>query len=216
MSDQIHIEYSGAFNLDHLKKGKHTFLLPFGDDEAKLVGQIIAYWGVFELRMDALITTVIQGMKYPVPKDWKRLNFVKRKALFKDVMRDYTEKMFPSLTQEFEQIADSAGDLHWRRNIIAHGFYELIPGDNLGEDDTYSAKFIATGRVKGKRRSIPIETATLQKIWHDIAHLTGELLVLVNVMGGKVSSYDLVIPDTDLLQDQKSGSFRILAISDKS
>ncbi|UYQ71608.1 hypothetical protein OF122_16425 [Pelagibacterium flavum] len=215
MPDQTTIKIEGSFKLTHLKPDAHTFLIPLKDDVAMLIGQIVVYWGAFEVRMDVMIEAISERLYKSPPQGWKRLAFKKRKELFRDLMREYTAALFPDLTQTFDQICGNAADLHWRRNLVAHGYYEL-GGD--GEDDeagAQGASYTAHGEVKGKSKSLPVTPDILEKLWHDIAHLNGALLVAINFMGGKVSSAGFVIPDKDLLQDQQSGNFRLLAISDK-
>ena len=201
--------------MTHLKAGEHTFIIPLKDEIAMLLGQIVVYWGAFELRMDLLIETVSARLNKEPPVGWKTMNFKKRKELFRDIMRDYTTQLFPQLSATFNSIAGTAADLHWRRNLVAHGYYQVIPDAKPNEQGICGTSYTAHGLVNDKPKFIAIDAKTLEKLWHDISHLNGKMLAALNVMGGKMTSLDLVIPDTDLLQDQQSGNFRLLPISEQ-
>lgn len=213
--DKIGLRFSSSLVSDHLRLGAHTFLIPFDDEVSKIVGQVIAYWGAFELRMDVTTKTVMNAMNHTPPTGWERLSFKKRRVLFRDTMRAYTMELFPHLALELDTIALNASDLHWQRNLVAHGLYVITPDTNANKDSPSNVKIVATSVVRGKTREMPLEIKTLQKLWHDISHLTGHLLYVIGQMGGKISSLDIVIPDTDLLQDAQSGNFQILAISER-
>jgi hypothetical protein len=189
-------------------------LLPLDPDVEVLIGKVVVYWGAFEIRMDTLIAELSKGMGERLEVGWKRQQFVKRKAIFKSLIVKYAKQMFPEWENRLAQLADNAGDLHWRRNLVAHGYYEIepIPSEIPGKSGIY--RFKASGEVKGQMRTLAIDEPTLAKLWHDIAHLLGELLAFINRTGAKTSGFDMVIPDDDLL-DQQGGSFRLLAVSEQ-
>lgn len=213
MADQVELDIKFSFRHEHLKKGHHTFLLPLEPEVENLVGKVVIYWGAFELRMDTVtdsVTAVMGKHATPLPSGWRRQPFVKRKALFKSVLTGYTRLMFPDWESRVRQLADQSGDLHWRRNLVAHGYYQTEPV--AGSQGEY--RFRAYGDVKGQRRSLLIDVDTLNKIWHDIAHLLGDLMSFVNHTGATTNAIDLVIPDDDILREGKQGSVRVLAVSD--
>jgi hypothetical protein len=215
MADKIKVKVGHPRPLPSLIKGKHTFMMALDDEIMVMLGKIVVYWGAFEVRMDSLIETISDRMRRPSPPGWRRMSFKKRKELFRDTMREYTKSMFPILTKVFDDICATSADLHWRRNLVAHGYYELIPNGVLDEDGSQGIKFVANGEVNGRKTSINVDLPTLDKLWHDISHLNADLLVAITQMGGKVSSIDLVIPDIDVLQAEESGNCRLLSISER-
>lgn len=204
----VTVRVEGSFPHKHLKRGHHTFFLPVDPEALKLVGMVVAYWGAFELRMDALIWEFAKALGKSLAKDWERQTFKKRKETFREFSGGYTRLMFPAWEKRLGNLVTSAGDLHWRRNIVAHGLYEVEPI----QTDPASYRMVASGIVKGKIRRIPIDEQTMSKLWHDIAHLLGDLMVFVNHTGAKTSSLDLVFPDDDLLPLAPEGAFRVLAL----
>lgn len=210
MADQVIVTVQGAFRHEHLAKGRHTFLLPLDPEVESLIGKVVVYWGALELRMDTLTEGVAEAMgERPLPPSWRRQPFKTRKKVFKSKLVTYAKLLFPAWVGPLAQLCDSAGDLHWRRNIVAHGYYELEPL----QGGTH--RFKASGEVKGERREMTIDAATLNKLWHDISHLLGDLMLFINHTGAKTTSLDLVIPDHDLLERDGDGKFRLLAVSDK-
>lgn len=216
LPDKIDLTFSApTLNSQHLEDGKHTFIIPFDDTVAALVGQIIAYWGAFEIRMDATTDHIATIMARDLPQNWKRLPFKKRKVMFRDLSRDYTLAMFPAHTRDFELITSTAADLHWRRNLVAHGYYEATPGRKEPDTGKYLIRYHATSVIKGVRQTIQLDEETLEKLWHDIAHLNGHLLSTINKMGGESSALEIVVQDKDLLQTDPQGTVRMLPISSR-
>lgn len=214
MSNKIQIKFEGAFKITHLHEGGYTFFLPLNDNVARLIGQIIVYWGAFELRMDKMIEVAHTSLGTPASDGWKTLPFKKRKTLFRDIMRTYSSRVCPQEKVIFDQIVTKSGDLHWRRNVVAHGYYNMGWHETPDEDGLYKSLYTANGTVKGTTRSIRIDEDTLEKLWHDIAHLTGDLLAAINRIGGTAGDgRELVIADRDLLQGPQSGSFHLLAMA---
>ena len=119
--------------------------------------------------------------------------------------------MFPAETVVFMTIADKSADLHWRRNIVAHGFVEMRSRENASTATGHEAAFYARGSHNGRDLEISLDTDTLQKLWQDIAHLGGALLAALARMGAGIGNgpQDLVVADKDVLQGHQ-GEFHFL------
>jgi hypothetical protein len=215
MANNIQVGIEGSFPVTHLRSGGYTFFIPLKDEITQLIGKIAAYWGAFEVRMDLLIKSIGATMSKDLPLGWERLGFKKRKEIFRSLIKEYTSIMFPNLSETFASISEKAAEIHWRRNIIVHGYYDIVPGAADSETGISPPTFFAKGQYKKKKYEIPLTSEFLEKIWHDISHLIGDLLVAIKQMGGVMSTPDFVIPDADLLQDQRSGNFRLLPISNR-
>jgi len=217
MAEKTKVRLKLNVPIETLVPGRHTFIVPFDEGCAELIGEIVIYWGAFEVRMDALMSHVfdITG-KRPNP-NWRKQPFGERKKLFRKLMREYTSRMFPSLTKKFDEIMDVADDLQIKRNIVSHGYYQTAasPSDAAGVSKPV---IIATGEKQ--KQFITINVETLGQLWHDISHLVGELIACVNEMGGVVDGNDIVLCDDDFIglsetAEPKEFSFRRLVANSK-
>lgn len=196
----------------NLKGGQYTLVVPVPESILEKIGRVAIQWGAFELRMDKTIEAILLRL-YRIEPGWENLPFRKRKKLFKDVMTDYTTKLFPHETKTFQAIADNSADLHWRRNTVVHDY--VVGHAPTGGKDGDEATFTAFGTHNGKKVQIPLELESLEELAHDVAHLGGNLVAATARMGGRLEteSPEIVIADKDFLQIQQSGSFQILPIS---
>ena len=104
-------------------------------------------------------------------------------------------KSCPEASARYRKLLGAAADLHWRRNLVAHGHY-LVTFPPAGTD---APSFWAEGTHKGKPVRLSIDETTLDKLWHDIAHLVGELRATANTHG-TAGGWPEVFSDTDLLR----------------
>lgn len=60
---------------------------------------------------------------------------------------------------------------------------------------------------------VDLDEPTLDKLAHDIGHLGGNLMVVVQKLGGLMitENPEIVVVDEDFLSGQQTGSFRTLA-----
>ncbi|MEV4933931.1 hypothetical protein [Sphingobium sp. LSP13-1-1.1] len=206
---------SGSFasNLavPYLRDGLATLLIPIPSVLTELIGRIVVQWGAFELRMDALVQGTSTALQREPDERWQRLPFKKRKTLFRELMREYLSRTHqPQFAGEFDKICGTAASLHWKRNVVAHGFYQMAAPESGNPDD--NIQFIAHGTHNGRDVSIAIQEDVLTELWHDIAHLGGALMVSAVKIGAALTHPELVIEDKWLLQDQPQGSFQSLPI----
>jgi|SRR5579859_452977 len=211
-SDGGPVNISAKMDVRFLRAGEHTLLVPVPDDIALLLARVIISWGAFELRMDAVIGAFLTSLRKPEPPRWRFLSFDQRKRLFKDLAIEYTTAVAPHETDTFRKIADVSGDLQWRRNTVAHGYIKGRSLKNPASPTGFDAIFYAVNHYKGREVQIDLDEATLTKLWHDIAHLGGNLMAGISRLGGRLEtiSPELVIADKDVLQNGPTGSLPTL------
>ena len=206
------VQISAKLDMRYLKAGEHTLIIPVPDEIALLIARIVILWGAFELRMDAAIASVLHSLSKAEPHRWKFQSFDQRKTLFKELMIEYTNKSFPHETDTFRKIADQSGDLQWRRNTVAHGYVKGRSIPNAKSPTGFDVIFYAVNHYKGRDIQIDLDEATLGKLWHDIAHLGGNLMAGISRLGGHFDtvSPEIVVADKDVLQSTPSGNLPIL------
>jgi len=216
--DGSSISVGGTLDLRYLRAGEHTLILPVPKEIIELVGFVVMQWGAFEQRVDALIAHVGHGMSFPLPDNWRRLSFKKRRKIFKTLMAKYTAQMFPNESRVFADISLQAADLYWRRNVVAHGYMDLRAVPDAASPTGHRATFHARGTQNGHDVEVSLDFDSLQKLRHDIAHLGGNLMAATYRMGGRVENgqQDLVVADIEFLSDAQHGSFQTVPIPNKS
>jgi hypothetical protein len=206
------VQISAKLDIRHLRAAEHTLIIPVPDEIALLMARVVISWGAFELRMDAAIAGALHSLSKAEPPKWKFQSFDQRKALFKDLMIEYTNKLAPHEADTFRKIADQSGDLQWRRNAVAHGYVKGRSIPNAKSPTGFDVIFYAVNRYKGRDIQIDLDEATLGKLWHDIAHLGGNLMAGISRLGGHLDtgSPEIVVADKDVLQSAPSGNLPIL------
>jgi hypothetical protein len=185
---------TASFNIKYLKDGSHIVYLPIPDDLLRLIGLVAAHWGTFEVELNKLIAALLSAISRVEP-GWERFGFKRRKTLFAELVKENLAITFPIAAANYKAIAGNAADLYWRRNLAVHGLYRVtFPGAGPN-----SPTFWAGGVHNNKSVEIPIDTNTLEKLWHDIAHLGGELRTTAN-LHGTASGWPWTLPDKQILQ----------------
>ena len=212
-NNSVSADFKFVLNQDYLRDGEHTLVIPVPDEISILVGKIAVGWGGFEIRMDKTIEAILIRLGQKGPQSWQRMNFKRRRKLFKDTLANYTKQLFPNETETFRTIADTAGDLHWRRNTVVHGYVNVRVTATSGASGEIA--FFATGIHNNKQVDIPLDGPTLEKLYHDIAHLGGNLMAAINRMGGTfvTPTPEFVISDREILQGPPQGSLTPLPIA---
>jgi hypothetical protein len=183
-----------SFNVEHLKDGLHIATLPIPDSELKMIGLVAAHWGTFEVQMDKLIAAFLTALGR-TDTDWKTQGFSRRKTLLVELVRDNLESTFPSASASYRKTMGDAASLYWRRNLVVHGQYRV----KFPPAGSESPTFWAEGIYKSRNVRISIDVPTLDKLWHDIAHLTGALMATVRTHG-RADDWPWTLPDTQLLR----------------
>ncbi len=201
--DDVTVNLFGKIPVSHFKPGEYTLVVPLPDKLLTLIGLIVVQWGAFELRMDASIEMVIPRLHKNIGS-WRKKPFKQRKKLFKKLMSEYTQSMFPKESETFISIADKAGELQWKRNAIAHGFYKTRVNPDLPSNSVDKVKFFTRAEHNGNEVILPIEGEELTKLWSDISHLGGNLMAALHRMGASFSEYEILIEDEDIATGQVS------------
>src|SRR5471032_360643 len=94
------------------------------DNLFRLIGLVAAHWGTFEVEMNKLVDALLRAIGQTVP-GWERQGFARRKKLLVDLVKANLETTFPIAAANYRKLAGDAADLHWRRNLVAHGLYRV-------------------------------------------------------------------------------------------
>jgi len=200
-----------TFNLDHLEVGKSLLVLPIPTEIVALIGRVAVQWGGFEARMDQIIATTLAGCGRE-DVNWRFKSFRARKELFRELMVEYTSTYCPQETSTLLNVAANAAELHWRRNTVLHGTIGITSEPDSSSETGYRAAFTAHSRHQNRSTHIPLDQVTLDKLWHDIAHLGGALMSSYLRMGGGIDGVELVVEDKEFLQGPDMGEFNFVPI----
>lgn len=138
-----------------------------------LIGYVAGLWGNFELRMDELLASFVAADASEDDARWQTRPFKQRKAL----LRKKCAKHFDgAIVTEINELLDTAAGIHWQRNLIIHGHYRVA---NLLTVGVY-----ADGVHNGRMVSLPVTQRSLEKLYHDIAVLSGRLVRCVDPDAG--------------------------------
>jgi hypothetical protein len=196
MNDE-NVPASSSFDVRFMKKGKHSVILFLPETYHAPIGLIIAYWGNFELTFDfcleALITAEAADGKLRETSGWKRLIFKRRRKIFEEVCKDWLAAWNSEAALKLQSILALSSSLHAQRNIIAHGIYGYtIPSDSSIAQQCY-AQNLSTGR------KMFFDERVLKKIYHDISHITADLIMTFGSIG-KVQGPFYAISDEEILR----------------
>jgi len=177
--------------------GKHSAMLFLPAEYHALIGRLIAYWGnfevIFDLCLEALITGESANGKTRKTNDWKRKSFRQRRELFESICNEWLSLWQSTAAKELVALLQTAATLHGKRNLIAHGTYSytVLPNSSLAAD------CYAFSHSTGER--LHFDEEVLKELYHDISHLTADLLLLFKSFG-KVKGPYLLIPDAEVLR----------------
>lgn len=180
-----------------MKKGKHSVFLALPEKYHAPIGLVVAFWGHFETAFDACLDGLIQGEMADGgsrdTKEWKKRKFRTRRALFKTLCSEWLSSWKPDAASKLIDIADRSADLHWRRNMIAHGTYAyaISPHSHIAEN--CRAINAETGQ------EMPFDEMVLKKLYHDISHLTADLVLTFRSFGEVTGPFS-ALPDTEILR----------------
>lgn len=186
-----------SFDIRFMKKGKHSVILFLPEAYHAPIGLVIAYWGNFETVFNACLGGLIEAEQNDGgTRDttaWKHRRFKSRRELFKELCSEWLAGKKPEVATLIAEMADRAGDLSWKRNMIAHGAYSYeIPPMSSG-----AVNCRAIDHEKGKE--FPFDETVLKRLYHDISHLTADLVAAFSAIG-KVEGPFHALPDTEILR----------------
>lgn len=169
---------TATFKNKYLKAGKHVAILPMDDALTSHIGRVTASWCFYETMFNRLIEQMLEAAERHEP-NWQRRPFKKRTELARQLLDKVT---FPLADEEgkrrIRKCLDNAADLQWRRNAIVHGSYTMRIAPQSS-----AAIFFAHGTHNGRSVKVALDPDTLEKLWHDIAHLGGEFIEISKLLG---------------------------------
>lgn len=192
MSEAPHYSMAAEFDRRFLKKGAHVAALPVAPELFQHLGLVIAYWGTFENQVDSLLAGgfLAEGIE---PDSWRRRRYAERMDMLTDLIGRLRGTDSED-AQAFQRIRGRAANLHFKRNIVAHGTYRMRM-----KAHSSLTTFWAEKEVRGRLRTIEMSEPALSELWHDIAHLLATFMLAAS----KFSVFDgfcPVLEDTYLLE----------------
>ena len=184
-----------SFDIRFLETGKRSVMLFLPQSFHASIGLIVAYWGNFEVLFDQCLAALLEAEQtHGRTRDagkWKTQSFNRRSRLFRQVCEDWKPRK-PEAASRFLNLLDTAVDLQLKRNMIAHGTYSyrLLPMSS-----TASACYAYSERSS---RKILFDEGILKKLYHDISHLTADLLEAFQKIGS-IDGYPFRLVQDDAL-----------------
>jgi hypothetical protein len=181
----------------YMRTGKHSAVLFLPEQFHAPIGLVIAHWGNFEIVFDACLEGLIAGKvangKVREVAGWKERKFKRRWELFRDICKEWLIAWDESGANDLLSILDRASHLHSRRNLIAHGIY----GYTIPPMSSVATNCFA--RTLKTDEEFFFDLDVLKKLYHDISHCTGDLLVAFKTFG-EVEGPFLLVPDSEILR----------------
>ncbi len=188
---------SMSFDIRFMKKGKHSTFLLLPESYHAPIGLVIAHWGNFETVFNACLSGLIDGEKADGGSrdtdGWQRHRFKSRRRLFKDICSEWLVSWRPAEADVLKGLADRAGDLGWKRNLIAHGSYGYTILPHSSEVTNCRAVNQGTGD------EFRFDADILKKLYHDISHMTADLVIAFKCFG-EIEGPFHALPDTEILK----------------
>jgi len=186
-----------TFDPRFLRHGKNIALVHLPPIYHKDIGSIIVYWGQFEILFDTCLRALIererQDDQIRHTYGWEKFSFKRRKELFKEIVKDVIHSKKPKSAKALLEIIDKSSDLRSKRNLIAHGHFGYTM---LAQSEDVVDCFAIDTRTGNK---MPFDRYVLIKLYHDIAHLTADLMTVVREIG-HLDVPIWTLPDTQILQ----------------
>lgn len=177
MEEQFPYAAERNFQREYLKDGLHMYPLPIDDNLAALIGLVVAYWGDFENTLNKVIAISLPVSEIAAP-EWQRKGFKKRKTLLKDILKIVRFNNYDEASERLIALLGTATVLHRKRNLVAHGTYQFTFAPY---SKSCAAK--ATSFYNQQEETFQLTPENLKQLWHDIAHLSGELIMVINLIG---------------------------------
>lgn len=186
-----------SFDIIFMVPGKHSVMLFLPEEYHGLIGLVVAYWGNFEVVFDSCLDGLIRGEqadgKTRKVSGWKRQSFKARRTLFTDICEEWLSTRKPEAAHALTLLLDQAAHLHSRRNLIAHGTY----GYTIPPNSSVATECFALSASTNEKLSF--DEHVLKQLYHDISHLTADLVNLILSIGKWEGDY-MAIPDAEILR----------------
>jgi hypothetical protein len=97
-----------SFDRRFMRKGKHSVVVFLLEAYHAPIELVIAYWGNFESFFDACLAGLIAGERgagiLRDTKEWKRLKFKRRRAMFKAICSEWLQTRRPTEAKPFAEL----------------------------------------------------------------------------------------------------------------
>jgi hypothetical protein len=146
------------------------FFVP--EDFLPAFGLIGVGWSSFDAEFNDFLGAMFQvNGTTPPPGHWRRAEFRKRVATFRDEMA-VAFGAHPGVLKELDRVLCMASELHWKRNVLLHG--------RLGVTVTPLGKpiMVAEGKHNGREVKLELDHDALLDIAHGFPMITGGLAAL--------------------------------------
>lgn len=191
-----------SFDTTNLTPGRMTHIIPVAPDIETLIGKIAIQWGNLEDTINNLVRGLIDfGIAIPegTRPTWEGPPFDKRKNLLEELTKDFLAQADrDDLWRRFQAISGTISRLHHLRNVVLKGFYRVKA---MGHDE--DLKMTAVNNRKGIKTEIDLTVDRLAQIWHDIAHVSADFIILSKDMNVNFSQDLLLLNDTVFLQEDR-------------
>lgn len=162
-------------------------------DTAAMVGSIAVQWGHAENLISDLIAYMVADTDFE-ERFKRRRGFKDRAAIARQVLPTIVfGREDDHARSELPRLLGIAATLNWQRNIVVHGRYSF-------RFPPFSSIAIPTARGIHNGREVAIELSddNLQKLWHDLCHLGGDLHRLC-LRVGDVTGGPILLEDSDII-----------------
>jgi len=130
------------------------------------VGFIAVSWSEFEQLFDKFLAAMI-AVNGSNLSHWERLNFRKRRELFRNEMKTALTAM-PEVSKFLNDFTHDAARFHWKRNLLLHGRLTTSM-----KNKTYVLH--ASGRHNGRFVEFGVSLDDIDNLRHEVAQLSGRM-----------------------------------------
>ena len=182
-----------SFDRRFMKPGRQSVLLFLPEEYNALIGLVVVYWGHFEVIFASCLQGLIEGEAADGAKRktarWQRQPFKDRSKLFREIVTNWVSTWNARAAVDLVELLDAATRLQAKRNIIAHGTYgySVLPESSVA-DSCY-----ALNNSTGEK--MPFDELVLKEIYHDISHLTADLVTAFRAIGSVEGPFHTIRDD---------------------
>jgi hypothetical protein len=146
-------------------------------------GKIALSWSDQEQMFDQFLAALLNATGGVGNVSWQRLNFKKRKELFRKRMKDVFRNDADVLSYLSTLLGDMA-DLHWRRNAIVHGKVRThVTVNGVAPDLQVTVTMVIDTRHNGKDIHLELSDQDLEKLYCRSAHIAGRMKAVSEPLG---------------------------------
>jgi hypothetical protein len=166
----------GPFDDNKVKKPTSNPAIPW--EFSFIIGRIATTWRSFECLFDTFLASMLVASRYRPERDWTRMNFRKRRELFRDQVRKCFDD-HQEIKRYLLKLCDDAGESYWKRNATIHWRikFGLQAKTKLkvGEPFEPECYLEMSSRHNGRDVMIRCNYQHLEGVFYDITHLHGRL-----------------------------------------